>query len=399
METVPLSSLEQIVQKKECAFCRPVTHTITVAFDEEKLPFKIDGKPIICELRILPIGTSLTGSRQLLVHLNFFPKGKSIIESTDHLIYGMTGGQLQDSDTMKGKSISLSRMSLSAIKRWYLTCLDGKSGVSFYPTPTDSLPRGFRLGDVQRMCNDCASWKAITIPTSGSDLCLGRQQDTAQNYRHQGRPSDRSRASKRLGELPETVKDAIYLVRQIGERDLWFDSLYIIQDDAEDKANQIAAIGIIYSAAVLTIAATSGNDADAGLAGWQTRLRTFTQLIEKVQGLFLANRPKSFEKQVDQSSWNTQSWTFQKRTFSSRVLYVADQRCFFTCQHRPDEFMESLDDTESGLKERPITTQMNGNSRNLIPNSRGVNILSYYEMVAAYTSRQLTNTSNVLNAF
>ena len=396
LETVPLSSLEQIVQKKECAFYRLVTHTVTVAFDEEKLPFEIDGKPVMCELRILAMGTSLTGPRQLLVHLNVFPKGKSVIGSTDHLIYGMTGRQLQDSDTMKGKSISLSRMSHSTIKSWYLTCLNGKCGETCFPTPTDSLPRGFRLVDVQRMCivegNNNSRYLALSYVWGGSKTLLNTTDTKIDLQTEAG-------LLNRLGELPETVKDAIYLVRQLGERHLWVDSLCIIQDDAEDKASQITAMGINYSAAVLTIAATSGNSADAGLAGGQTRLRTFTQLIEKVQGLSLANRPKSFEKQIDQSSWNTRAWTFQERTLSRRVLYVADQRCFFTCQHRPGDFMESLDDTESGLEGSPITTQMNGNSRNLIPNSRGVNILSYYETVAAYTPRQLTYASEILNAF
>lgn len=395
-ELVPLTSLEQIIQKKECAFCRLVVHTIQVAFGEDKLSFEIDEKPVFCELRMLPMEINLTGPRQLCVSLNVLPKGKSIEASTDLLIYNIVNWRTKNEETTNENSISLSRMNISTIKHWYLTCLDGRCGGTPFASPRANLPKGFRLIDVQRMCivggDDHSRYLALSYVWGSSKTLLNTKDIRADLETEAG-------LLKKLEELPKTIKDATTLVRELGEQYLWVDSLCIIQDDYEDKANQIKAMDVVYSSAILTIAATSGNNADAGLAGAQANLRTFTQLVEKVQRLSLANRPTTFDKQIDESPWNTRAWTFQERILSSRVLFVAEQRCFFTCRHRPDAFMESLDDVESGLTGKPPPSILSDYSRNLIPSSRAVNVLSYSRAVEAYTSRQLTFVSDILDAF
>ena len=395
-EPVPLSSLEQIVQKRECAFCRLLVHTIQVAFGEDKLPLKIDDKLVVCQIRILPIETNAAGPRQLCIDLSAHPKGKSIDASTELLIYSIADKHTQYGETAEKKSISLGQMSLGTIKHWYTTCLNGKCGGIPLASPRIDLPKGFRIIDVHRMCivggNNDSRYLALSYVWGGSKALLNTKENKADFETESG-------LLNKLEELPRTIIDAIDLVRELGERHLWVDSLCIIQNDEEDKANQITAMGMIYSSAVLTIAATSGNYADAGFAGGQTGLRTFTQLIEKVQGLSLANRPTTFDKTIDGSFWITRAWTLQERILSSRVLYVADQRCFFTCHHRPDAFMEGLDDTENGLTVRPLPVLISDYSRNLIPSSRAVNILSYSRTVKAYSSRQLRYASDMLNAF
>ena len=396
LELVPLSSLEQIVQKKECAFCRLVRYTIQVAFGEEELPFEIDGKSVTCELRMFPIETNINGPRQLCIYLNALPKGKSINASTDLLIYGINNEQTQGRGAEGQKHISMSQMSLSTIKYWYSTCLDGKCGGTPSKSPSVRLPKGFRLIDVQKMCivegNSGSRYLALSYVWGHSK--------TLRNTRNiRVELEMEAELLERIEELPKTIKDAIALVKELGERYLWVDSLCITQDDDEDKANQITAMNVIYGSAVLTIAATSGNNADAGLAGGRTKLRTFSQLVEKVQGLSLTNRPLTFDKTIGESAWNTRAWTFQERVLSSRVLFAADQRCFFTCHHRPDAFMESVDVTESSLIRRPIPTLDRDYSRNFISSSRTVNILSYSRTLRDYTSRQLTYTTDILNAF
>ncbi|KAF2810996.1 uncharacterized protein BDZ99DRAFT_354634, partial [Mytilinidion resinicola] len=64
-----------------------------------------------------------------------------------------------------------------------------------------------------------------------------------------------------------TTRDAIKFTRDSGCRYLWVDSLGIIQDDHEQKHQQIAQMDIVYSQACMTIIAASGADANSGLPG------------------------------------------------------------------------------------------------------------------------------------
>ncbi|KAK0704550.1 heterokaryon incompatibility, partial [Lasiosphaeris hirsuta] len=55
-------------------------------------------------------------------------------------------------------------------------------------------------------------------------------------------------------DLPQTNKDAIQVVQDIGMRFLWVDALCNIQDDKYELALQIQQMDRIYSRATLTIA-------------------------------------------------------------------------------------------------------------------------------------------------
>jgi len=59
--------------------------------------------------------------------------------------------------------------------------------------------------------------------------------------------------------IPTTIKDAVEVVKAIGERYLWVDALCIMQDvDDDEKHHQIAAMDWLYSKAILTIIAQMG---------------------------------------------------------------------------------------------------------------------------------------------
>lgn len=52
--------------------------------------------------------------------------------------------------------------------------------------------------------------------------------------------------------IPETIRDAIFIVKNLGERHLWVDALCITQDDEDEKAKVIGEMDLIYSRAELT---------------------------------------------------------------------------------------------------------------------------------------------------
>ncbi|KAF2803123.1 HET-domain-containing protein [Mytilinidion resinicola] len=66
-------------------------------------------------------------------------------------------------------------------------------------------------------------------------------------------------------ELPKTYSDAILLTRALNIRYLWIDSLCIVQDDKEDWRAEAARMGDVYRYSHVTIAATAGEDGNAGL--------------------------------------------------------------------------------------------------------------------------------------
>lgn len=67
--------------------------------------------------------------------------------------------------------------------------------------------------------------------------------------------------------LPKTVRDAIFILKELGERYLWTDCLCITQDDIQELAIAIRSMHRVYTGAVLTIVVAEGTNADHGIIG------------------------------------------------------------------------------------------------------------------------------------
>jgi hypothetical protein len=67
-----------------------------------------------------------------------------------------------------------------------------------------------------------------------------------------------------LGQLPQTLKEAMEAARTLGFLYLWIDCLCIIQDDKNDREVESAKIGWYYRQAKLTIADGDGKTATEG---------------------------------------------------------------------------------------------------------------------------------------
>jgi len=68
--------------------------------------------------------------------------------------------------------------------------------------------------------------------------------------------------------MPATIRDAMFLLKSLGERFLWVDSLSVLQDQDKHEMNAtLKAMARIYASAEFTIVASYGTNADYGLRG------------------------------------------------------------------------------------------------------------------------------------
>lgn len=144
------------------------------------------------------------------------------------------------------------------------------------------------------------------------------------------------------GKASQTIVDAVELCRMLGIQYLWVDALCIIQDDDNDKAEQLKAMGHIYRCASFTIVAASGQDSGAGLPGLRPGTRFFQQdevLVAEATdsqpalSLMTTCNPKSSAKvhYLEETKWNTRGWTFQERYLSTRCLIFTEEQVYFSC--------------------------------------------------------------------
>lgn len=130
---------------------------------------------------------------------------------------------------------------------------------------------------------------------------------------------------------PQIIQDAIEVVRRIGERYLWIDSLCIVQDDAAIKHHQISHMAAIYSSAIACIVAVSARDASSNLPGVRPGTRWPRQWGSSRCELSTPLRPDLVLKAIDRSLYASRGWTFQERLLSRRCIYFLDEQVYFQC--------------------------------------------------------------------
>ncbi|KAH7083829.1 heterokaryon incompatibility protein-domain-containing protein [Paraphoma chrysanthemicola] len=118
--------------------------------------------------------------------------------------------------------------------------------------------------------------------------------------------------------IADTVRDAINLVKSLGECYLWVDCLCIIQDQDEAAMSAtLRAMANIYASAEFTIVAADGADANCGLRGTGGNSADRSQLDVDYRTFDLESYP-------GRSVWATRGWTFQESLFSRRLLVLGE---------------------------------------------------------------------------
>lgn len=197
-----------------------------------------------------------------------------------------------------------------------------------------------------------------------------------------------------LEELPRVFHDAFNLVRCLGVRYIWIDSLCIVQDSSRSWGLNSRVMDLIYGNAVLTICAADGVDSSTGLRAIHPKERDTSQIsADCAPGVrLMVSRPP--EIGIRASEWDTRAWTFQERLLSKRCLLFTEGRVYFQCLSTgmsEDIFADregagwSLD-----LVNAPLQTLRELSRRAL---------WVYTKCVPLYTARILTKPKDILAAF
>ncbi|KAI0007126.1 heterokaryon incompatibility protein-domain-containing protein, partial [Xylariaceae sp. FL0662B] len=221
--------------------------------------------------------------------------------------------------------------------------------------------------------------------------------------------SRRGGLSEARAGLPQTVRSAMVVTRELGKRYLWVDSLCIVQD-SDDKIVQLGQMDRIYGNSAVTIVAADGANANAGLdgvSGPSSRREAQKQTVEEVAPGVKVLIPVRYEPQL--KPWETRAWTFQEKLLSKRLLIFSQGHVYFHCRH--GVHMEDMTAKEAGTGPRQISwlsladdeaaslkSNIDRDTSGALHIWRSPAFDQYADLVAQYTSRHLSFSNDILSA-
>jgi hypothetical protein len=163
-----------------------------------------------------------------------------------------------------------------------------------------------------------------------------------------------------IRQLSQTILDAFYATKRLGFRYIWIDSLCIIQDDINDKLQEIANMATIYKESTLTISAATAKRVEDGFLG--PRKDNFATLeripflckngtlgtvgiTTSVPGVFYYSTENPIEQRA---------WTYQERLLASRILIYSHNGLRFVCRGEIQSSIAGTPWIESHLQPRYI---------------------------------------------
>lgn len=202
--------------------------------------------------------------------------------------------------------------------------------------------------------------------------------------------------------LTPTFQDSIIVVRRLGLRYVWIDSLCIVQDDPADFAREAGRMASVYGQAFFVIAATRGTSGDAGLFHDRVEAHLISQSgPSRIPGSYLyvseainhqpfaTNNPFHF----DTTPLFERAWCFQERLLASRVVHFSNDEIVFECGYHVDCECRAI--VALGTVETFKMKTMAALRRDLSTASR---LELWYSVVEPYSACRLTHESDRLPA-
>jgi hypothetical protein len=319
------------------------------------------------------------------VHCQHFQLGEILItQSGFHLgrLVLQTGQQEQQSKQPQTRS------NYEKLREWISECVNShqhplRDCFKRYQTPID-----FTLIDVVDNClvktSTRVQYLALSYVWGNSNSLM-----TTTSNRHQlEQPGSLLQHADKIGSL---IRNAMELVQNLGERYLWVDSLCIEQDNTSQKLAQINLMDIIYGQALTTIVAIASESASSTFSD----VETANQPIPIAPGLAIDTMAPVFGAVLEGSLYETRGWTLQERILSQRCLFMTNHGVTFNC---PSGWRDR-NGTFKLLEEFNTITFLHSQPKPFSGLSWASYFREYADLVYQYTSRNLSDATDALNAF
>ena len=145
----------------------------------------------------------------------------------------------------------------------------------------------------------------------------------------------------------DTVVVVVVVVRELGVRYLWIDSLCIIQDSESDWQRESSRMTEIYRNSVANIAAEEAANCHAGLFVRREGKHTRGYILD---GLRIADSPSqdyllvpvAYRDKIEDGPLRKRGWAFQERLLAPRQISFGSHQVFRRCSRfTPCEFFPS----------------------------------------------------------
>ncbi|KAH6867531.1 heterokaryon incompatibility protein-domain-containing protein [Thelonectria olida] len=302
-----------------------------------------------------------------------------------------------------GRVIKPGQIDIEQVRRWLQQCETEHTGACQHSKIAEfnKLRANLLVIDVQAQClrnlPESCRYIALSYVWGGVE----QAETTTRNLQDLFNPGALGQISDAI---PQAIRDAMELVKQLGEKYLWVDALCIVQDDQSTKQSLIDHMHIIYANAYVTLFAASGNNSNAGLPGVLPSSRKVDQLMAPVAHGLTFIYPSSFAT-IKKSAWATRGWTYQEYFFSlRRLIFIAGQVIY---QCNTIRWQEDL--AQEHIPRHLTSFQVDRGGRGLgwePPNVRFPNYpknrwcrYHYATYLTTYLDRNLSQDSDILNAF
>ena len=288
-------------------------------------------------------------------------------------------------------------------------------------------PKFLRVIDVQDYCI-----KSVTESTNCRYIALsyvwGRAKMVKLLYSNMKSLMRKNGLLEVLHSLPQTITDAIEVVKGMGERYLWTDALCILQENTKEALEQISYMDRVYSGALCTIVAAQGATANSGIEGIRqhyvpqvgqpaSQQRNVQQVQVGLKGDMSLIAPLATQNhKLDDSVWNIRAWTFQERLLSRRLIIFTHGQMVWHC--RKMICREDMSVADSGVPYPPLqwlslkpqhmgvdtgSNRIDGSTEITRHGAtrlvRSAVFAEYTRAIEEYTHREISYQSDVLNAF